>query len=483
MKTYINSKNSIYTWISFFVVVFLGIALWSSFYRAFNHDEFEAIHSAWKIHAGETIYTDFLQHHHPLTYITLIPLFDLFGETAQMVLATRISMYMLAVGIVYMTYKIACCVFDQKTALMAVFFLVSTVTFLQKIIEIRPDILLVFFELISVYCFILFFQDTRKKGMLVISSVALFIAFLSLQKAVFLAFLLGIFFLFSLWIRKVGWRDFLLYWGVFFIGLLVFLWRAHELFGLSEYIFMNWIINTKLLNTFPLYKYLLFSFKENPVLWILFFITVFNSAVVLYTTFRKEGSLQSLKNISATNRKTMLRGLVFFFSIGLLLTIFLTKSPFPQYYLTSFPFIAMIVAWKAQTLLSPRKKLFVSVIILSSAWSIYILFSDWKDNTFQLKQIEFVLSNTDADDFVYDGDAQFNLFRKDIDYFWYSVKPDTGVLASYKLFRDYDYDINRLLREKKPKIISGSFVNEKKNTFIQENYIPVKEYKNIFIRK
>ena len=47
----------------------LGLyVLYMSLLGSLNHDELEAVHTAWKIVQGEVIYADFFQHHHPLFY-------------------------------------------------------------------------------------------------------------------------------------------------------------------------------------------------------------------------------------------------------------------------------------------------------------------------------------------------------------------------------------------------------------------------------
>ena len=44
----------------------IPLLLSSAVRRVFDRDEIETIHSAWKMTAGETLYVDFFQHHHPL---------------------------------------------------------------------------------------------------------------------------------------------------------------------------------------------------------------------------------------------------------------------------------------------------------------------------------------------------------------------------------------------------------------------------------
>ena len=77
-----------------------------------------------------------------------------------------------------------------------------------------------------------------------------------------------------------------------------------------------------------------------------------------------------------------------------------------------------------------------------------------------MEKIEFVLNHTKETDAIYDGDIQFNLFRKDLHYFWYGLKKNKE-FATYKKItgssnKYADYNIYRLIREKKPTFISDT---------------------------
>lgn len=439
------------------IVLFLGVALASSFYRSFNHDEFEAIHSGWKILAGEKIYVDFLQTHHFLWYYLLSGIIFVFGENTDAVIAARILSFAMAVGIVWLTYGIARMAYGKKVAMLSLFLLSGAVIFLQKALEVRPDVPLVLSGLLAVF-FLLKYFESKKLWQLVVSSVALFLSFLFLQKAVFLIFLIGLVFLHKLWKKEISWKDFAWYWGGLAVFLGLFIWYVSNVFTWSEYFFWNWTINTKLLNTFPLYKYLWISIQQNPLLWTLY------AAGIIVMIKRRSFDV------------------VAFFSIGLLATIFATKSPFAQYYLTSLPFVAIVSAWQLERLLRWNGKLMALLMIATVFGSLYVLYDTSDSNRKQLNRIEYVLSITDKNDIVYDGDANFNLFRKDMDYFWFSVKPKTGILVSYQLLKDYDYDAYRLIGELKPKVISDSFIKAKKSV-IADQYEKSSAFGDLYIRK
>lgn len=438
------------------IVVFAVLALWTSLFRDFDHDEFEAIHSAWLLFSGQTIYVDFFQHHHFLFYYSLAPVFAVFGEGVDAIMAARFLSLAITAGIIFLTYRIALMTYGRDVAILSVFFLMTTFMFLDKAVEVRPDVPLVLFELLSALFFLKYLQSKRL-WYLSASAAALFVAFLFLQKAVFLGMLVGAVFLYSLYRKEFSWREFATYLGPFAMLLGGFLWYVSLTFGWSEYFFLNWKLNTQLLNTFPIYKYLLRSMAQNPLLWVLFFSGIF--IMLQKRTF----------------------DVMAFFALGLLGSIFLTKSPFPQYYMMSLPFMAIVAAVFFAKLRERQEKLALTLMVLTTIWAAGSIWYMWKNNETQLAKVAYVLSVTDPDDFVYDGDAQFNVFRKDIDYFWYSLKPKTGNLTAYRSMREYEYDTYQLIDEKKPKVVSNSFIKTK-DPAIADHYIKSKVFSDLFIR-
>lgn len=451
VKRMLSEKRITIVGVAIFFVVIIG----SSLFRSFNHDEFEALHSAWKVFSGERIYVDFLQHHHFLLYYSLWPVFVTLGEGVPAIIAARVFSFLMTAGILILTYRIAMMQYDRRTALLSVFFLSSSVTFLQKSIEIRPDVPLVLMELVSSYLLLDYFRS-KKVWKLCASSIALFVGFLFLQKAVFLGILFGLLFAYRLYRKTSTWAEAFAYFGMLALMTVGFVYFVSTTFGLDTYLFLNWKINTQLLNSFPLYKYLMISFGQNPVVWALFF----GGAVM----FRRRPF-----------------DVISYLGFGLLGFIFFTKSPFPQYYLMSFPFVAISSAVTFARF-DWRKPAFAKMaLVISVPIALYAVDDAWKDNREQLAKIEYVLTVTDPSDIVYDGDAQFNVFRKDMDYFWFSVKPKTGVLSSYRLSREYSYDAYDLIGERLPKVISSSFIKPK-DSRIADHYVRSEVFGDLYIR-
>lgn len=441
------------------LVIFGLLITWSVFVRPFGHDEFEAIHTAWKMWSGEWIYIDFFQHHHFLYYPILGWLISIFGADSQMVLAARGLSLMMAFGMVWLTYRIAARQLTHQIGLLAAFLVSTTFLFVDKGIEVRPDVPQVLMGMLAIYWWLCY--DTSKKWrFLFLSALALFLSFLFLQKAIFLIALLGLYTLYRLVRQTFSLLDFFLLWGALgsmlagFVGYLMLtgIW--------TEYFFLNWTVNTKLLNTFPQLEYLGVSFAENPVFWLAFLVGC------RWLFWQKKFHL------------------IGWLALGLLATVLIARTPFAQYYLMALPFVAIVASEAVVLLMGHFKEVPVLVVLgLSVLYPAYLIFDEAHEtNAAQLRKIEYVLSVTGTDDLVYDGDANFNLFRKDMDYFWFSVRPERGVLAAYQLLRPYAYDPYLLIEERQPKIISDSFLKTK-NPIILEGYTRSGEYKDLWLRK
>ena len=104
-------------------------------------------------------------------------------------------------------------------------------------------------------------------------------------------------------------------------------------------------------------------------------------------------------------------------------------------------------------------------------------------NEGQLKKIAYVISITNKDDFVYDGHILFNVFRKDVDFFWYSIDHRLGTLETFQTMTDYQYNIYEIIDRLKPKVISNYYIDNMEDPRIKNHYKQSKLYKDLFIRK
>ena len=155
-------------------------------FKRFTVDEMEAIHTAWKISAGETIYTGFFQHHHPLLYFYLAPVIVACGARPMTLIACRAAMVPFILGTVWCTYALAGRVFGRSAAILTLIFLLASRLFLRVGVEVRPDVPLLCFGMAAI---LLAFPKEgappRRTLASWLSGICLGLSLLFLQKAIF----------------------------------------------------------------------------------------------------------------------------------------------------------------------------------------------------------------------------------------------------------------------------------------------------------
>jgi len=445
-----------------FFKILLGITVLTVFllaiFRDFDHDELEAVHTAWKILNGEVIYIDFFQHHHPFFYYLISPVIWVVGENTTTLLVLRVLMFGAFIAMLWCAFRISDLIFeDKKVAWLATLFLVSMTMFSQKAIEVRPDVPQVLFGLLSILFLYKHIKSTSRTS-LYLSAFCMGLSFLFLQKTIFIVAGIGLTQLYWVCEKKFTIKYVLLYWVCF--SLTVCPYFLYLIFSgqFQDYLFWNWILNMNFEGSFPALKTILNSFHYNHFIWIFFLI----GAVVCF------------------RRKIIDISLL---SIILLGTVFLVNAPYRQYFM---PFIPLMCAIAAVGLLSVlRYKQVLTVVFL--AFIVPNLYYIWSmvvnPNKNQIEKINWVLQQTSQSDYIYDGDIYFNIYRKDIDFFWFSTEPGKGGLGTYKKLKPYTYDIYSSISKFKPKLISTIFINDMDHHYIKENYSISDRYKDIYVLK
>ena len=123
--------------------VLLGINLFLRcrllFYRYFDSDELIHLHSSWSVFQGALPYKDFFEHHGPILYYLLAPLFYLCGNV-NIIFISRGLMLLLTIGIIYLIFRMGGKIFNHLTACLASLWLSYNFMFLAKTLEVRPDV-------------------------------------------------------------------------------------------------------------------------------------------------------------------------------------------------------------------------------------------------------------------------------------------------------------------------------------------------------
>lgn len=436
--------------------------------RSFDHDEFEAMHTTWKMFTGQEIYVDFIQHHHPFTYYVLEPLYGIFGADTPVLLAGRMLMVGMLLLTLLVTYLIALELYKNRlVAATSALFLACFVLFLDKMIEIRPDVPMSLLALLGAY-FALRALRTRAWWLFALSGASFGLALMFLQKAIVLLLGIGLVLLVRLFTKKLRFSDLVIF-GVAVLAPVVpygiYLVLSDKL---ETFIFYNFTYNTLYyrLRGWELYKLVAnvgAVYKYNIIVVLLFF----------YVTFfmRKERrEWESLFLIASVLGFTLLTG-----------------RHNPQYYILAFPFMAVLAARAFWTLLTPRPviaALLLAFVVYGPLERYYTVFLvPQQSNSYQLARIERVLALTDPDDYVYDGNIQFNLFRRDIDFIWYMAGEPYKAVQTLETLIDYEYDIYESIERFEPKIINAFGIDDMAHPVIAEHYKPDSQFTELYVRQ
>jgi hypothetical protein len=445
-----SAANRSYRSFLFLLAVILAFeVLMISLNRYFDHDEFEHIHSAWYVTINQFPYLDFFEQHHPLLWYLLAPFLSLLGNSTQTVTVLRILMFIFVLGIAFFTCRIAEQISrSRETGLLASVLLLSSTLFVKSGVEVRPDVPEVFFGLVSILYLLRYFQSARNRDIL-FSSLAASIAFLFLQKITLLLFCYAAIFIYKIVRKRISLKPVLLFSAGFSLPVILFLGGLIISGSLKEYLLSNWVLIFHVLDKISPWPLLRWYFPQNLLPWV-----IMPVAIVFIILNRKTGG--EIKTI------------VFMFLV-LFLSVLLINSPYAQYYLPALPLGSIASAYFLTDIFN-RIKLgkflrAAIVIVIIAGPAFYLWKESQKGNRFQMNRIDYVLRNSEESDFVYDGNADFNLFRPDLHYFWFSV--GTGkVLSRYREMKKNKYlgefienrylyyDICRLIRTKKPRFIS-----------------------------
>jgi hypothetical protein len=293
-----------------------------------------------------------------------------------------------------------------------------------------------------------------------LSGLAAGISLMFLQKAIFfIAICFGIlcyekFIAKRVKIINIIWWSFamILPFGIY----LVYLFSQDMVY---EYWLTNWIFNLHFKDSFSILLYLGPSLKTD------FFFWLFSILGIIAIIFKKKGSSELKK--------------ILVMALGLFGSILLTKVPYQQYFSPALVFLSILAAVGLKTGLGYLKKNSVFKLQAKSLKIVELLcfcliflwpLASLSQKTFQninsgemkyqLDRIQFVLDNTKQNDLVYDGDIQFNIYRKDVHYFWYSFASGFEAYNEITNGKYKDYNICQIIKEKKPVIISHEAVKD-----------------------
>jgi 4-amino-4-deoxy-L-arabinose transferase-like glycosyltransferase len=413
----------------------------------FSIDEFEHIHSAWYVRTGHVPYSDFFQHHNPLLWYVMAPFLWVFGHTVGTVMVFRFLMFIFTLGIAYLAYSISRALTDSTEAgLFSVLLLLSMRTFVGSTVEIRPDVPMVLFGLFSIYYLVKFLQ-TNENRRIILCGLFASISLLFLQKMIFLLFAYAAIFAYQLSKKRISAKD-VLHFCISFLAPQIALAGYLMITGsFRDYILANWLVNVTrdMTNTHFGLSLPLAAMRfprQTRVFWTL-------CALAVALIFRDKKTSVELKTVA-------------FICVVLFLSLSVYRRLSDHYFIFAISALCVVVGcflkigFDNLKLAEPPRMLLMLLVIFIPAHLQSREIDLVSDNDLQLEKADFVLANSEDCDLVYDGYNQFNLYRRDLHYFWYALGKDKS-FGTYNMLTNNkygDYDICELIRSKKPKFIS-----------------------------
>lgn len=466
------------------IIVFFCLRVHLSVYRLFATDEFEHLHAAWCVSQGEIIYKDFFEHHPPLFYFTLVPVYHVF-EGASLLLTARLVMVLFVALIFLLVYLIATHVKNRVAGIGAVFLVSSTVLFLQKSLEIRPDVPALMFLLAAVFCVIS--AANKKPFWYFLAGVSMALSLLYTPKTLFP--LLGLVLAVVLTsdsgrelIKRLLWSTL----GVSIPAVIIFIYFLLN-DALQQAFFYNVTFNTMVPYHYQWQNFsssFLGSFKANSLFWCLSLAALASMLFKVWRKFRGtgwEGAATELIVVACT--------------LGTMLGVVVLQVPLRQYLMILVTLLAIIMAAEISTLIEQIhyrighawSSLVATLVICALVIQPIVAFSNEHKtlNNKQLEVLQYVWETCDKEDSVFDCWTGLYIFRPHA-FFYYFLGPDIYPTLNKMDNNILQQDLLDALQKKKPKIVIKDRLFAELpmsvRQYIQGNYQPG-EYSFIWQRR
>jgi hypothetical protein len=486
----------------FVISSLLAARLWASGFRHFDPDELQHLHIAWLISGGLLPYRDFFEHHTPLLHIILQPLFIFIKPADNIVFAIaaifigRAMSWALTVVIVSLSFILGTIWRGWQIGLAGAIILLNIRMFLEKAIEIRPDMLSLTFW-IAHLCLVMYVIRAQAQNRWLtrtssfLSGLLLGAAVMATQKMLFVlpgisaVMLLYLFQMYQRHKAGEGILNVILQLFGFLIPIIIILFYFFTIGAGWEFIRMNFLYNVSYGKSFLHYVNSERLLVQNPIVIALF---VIGFTVTLAQVFRK---------------MSLLRGdfVLIINMVGLIVGLWIIPSPQRQYYMIFLPLVALFSAAGLHDLLmllsnqgygnikavecrtggrsGTRSMLacglmaiVLAAIILNG--NVRQLFVDLKvPNVTQIREITYVIENTKPSDIIMDGWSGVGVFRPHAFYTWMTPEATRRNMPAG--------EVDNMFRELKSCAVTPALVNLDEDLrelstditmFLEQNYTP-----------
>ncbi len=448
----------------------LCIELAFLFYQAFHYplqgDENEHLYNAYLIFKGYVPYRDFFEHHNPLMWYILSPLYIFFENNANIYYVARFLTFIQLLGIAYFTYKISHRLNLTQPYFAPLFFLGCNII-KQQALQLRPDIPMTLCTFIGLYFFIYYLDDKKQKN-LNLSLLYFFIAFMFLQKALIFIIPICIYLIIYLLKKQIQILTLLQALSIPFLLTLLYILYLYQTDSFSVYLINNYKINAFFLKNSitvnTLYKLLRAQTFKNPIIISLLLNSFLSS---LFFTYKKE------KTLSLFSLYTFL---------SFILTI-CTYAPSEHYYIYSIALFSVLCSILIE-------KINIKLLVLWFLINQQIINQTSLNNNDQpdlqsfIKINQFITNTTKADDLVFIPTPITGLKQQATGYYYFG--PHEIVNITHKIFPYKEHPTNdEIILKHKPKVIYIDYEpSSEVSNLLDTSYYTIQiKFVKLYIRK
>ncbi len=242
-------KEKTLTRLLWFFTVINIIYLFASIFisRRAMGDDLEHIHASWLVWQGYIPYTDFFEHHHPLTWYIFAPLVGFFSGNVLVFLYIRCIVAAASLLTLYVIYRLIKDFWSNKiAALLAINIFCFSNTAMDALVQFKPDAFMQLFFFIGLYFFFAFLRSAKQKY-LNYAALSWSVGFLFLQTIIFLILPIGLYGIYMLAAKKLSWKNLALSMPWLLTPLVLFGIYLLACDNAQRYFETNWLLNSHIL--------------------------------------------------------------------------------------------------------------------------------------------------------------------------------------------------------------------------------------------
>ncbi len=268
-------------WVFFSAILAIGIvySVQASLFipAAPNFDDTEHLHASWLVYKGYVPHRDFFEHHNPMLWYLLSPLFDFYKDDIGVVDAAKYLMLLVSLFSIAVFYSLARGFLGGKTSLLAVILLVTQYNFFLSMSRIIPENIIILLSLVSLKAAYMGLER-RNARWLYVSGFSMGLGFCFKQTAaiVFLALPASLLFLWLLGGRRSREHSAGLLAGVlgFALPVIALFWFFSEKNALLQYVYENFMLNIHSSTSFFVRFFELSNLYFDVVFWMLAYLSL-----------------------------------------------------------------------------------------------------------------------------------------------------------------------------------------------------------------